>query len=313
MKFFVVLFLLFTSLVSAQLKLPKDSFGFSNSSSTWFRSQNDRVSVYSKNKHLASFLNKLSINVFNKITNEFLGSVPENFELEIYIHRNADDIASFLKGGLVEHKLKRWQKDSTLMSYQLDNKNLFRPELLNDDIPYMITLAFLNAADPDGKIPSVLKIGLAHSMENSATNIIKNSLNQNESFWINQDEFFDFKPFELDEEVYLNKVSGTSAAWALYLKNNCSKTTFKNALAEIISGNELSVSLGKALKLGKYDVLPRLEEKIKNWILNGFYSDKKKAKSAGLDFRQVISIALPVLAVLFLIFAFLSWIKRSIL
>jgi len=313
MKHFVLLFLLLASLASAQLKQIKNVSAFNDSSNTWFRSQNDRVSVYSKNKRLASYLNRLSFDVFNRITNEFLSSVPENFEVEIYIHRNVDDIASFLKCDPVENKLKRWQKDSTLMSYQLDNKNLFRPELLYDDIPYMITLAYLNAADPDGKIPSVLKIGLAHSMERSATNIIKNSLNQNESFWINQDEFFDFKPYELDEVIYLNKVSGTSAAWALYLKNNCSKSTLKNALSEIINGKEFSVTLGEAFELGKYDILPRLEEKIKNWILNNFYSENKSAKQTTIDFKPVLTKALPALAVIILVFAVLAWIKRSIL
>jgi|GEM_PF-3477828 len=313
MKHFIFLFILFVSLVSAQVKLPENVSAFEDSSNVWYRARNDWVSVYSKNKRLSSFLNKLTLKVFNRITNEFLDYVPENFEAEIFVHRDIGDLASFLKCDPVEHKLKRWQKDPTLMSYQLDNKNRFRRALVYDDIPFMITLAFLNAADPDGKIPIALKIGLAHSMEQSVTNIIKKSISQNDSFWVPQETFFEFEPYEQDEEIYLNKISGTSAAWALFIKNNCSDTELKTALADVIGGKDISAALGKTLELGKYDILPRLEEKIKNWIISDFLPEGKKLQSHGIELKPVVSVALPSLAVIFLIFAFLSWIKRSIL
>ncbi len=309
MKYFIIFFLLFVSLASAE----KNIIGFKDFSNAWFRSQNDKVSVYSKNKRLSSYLNKLNLKIFNRITNEFLISVPENFEIEIYVYKNLNEISSYLKCDPVEYKLKRWKKNTTLMSYQLDDKNNFRSELLYNDIPYMITLAYLNAADPNDKIPAALKIGIAHYMEKSNTNIIKSAINQDESFWVNQIELFEFKPFELDEETYLNKISGTSVAWILYLKNNCSKDTFKKAVDDIINGKDISITFGEILELGKYDILPRLEEKIKKYLIDNFFPENKSMKSPDLDFKPLVSKALPALAVIILIFGVIAWIKRSLL
>ncbi len=313
MKYFIIFFLLFVSLVSAQLESSKSNNVFKKSSEKWYRSQSDRFSIYSKNKYLSSYLNELSQNILNKITNEVLASIPENFEIEIYVHQDINEIASFLKCDPAEYKLKRWQKDSTLMSYQLDNKNNFRTDLLDNDIPYIITLAYLNAVDANGNIPSALKIGLAHSMEKNITNIVKNSINQDNSFWVTQNKLFEFKPFESDEEIYLNKISGTSTAWILYIKNNCSKNIFKNALAEIINGKDISIVLGEILELGKYDILPRLEEKIKDYTVNNFSDEKKTINPSVIDFKPIISKALPAFAVIILIFVVLAWIKCSIL
>jgi len=314
MKYFIIFFLLFVSLVSADLKSQKNiSSVFKISSNVWYRSQNDNFSVYSKNKRLSSHLNKLSLKIFNRITNEFLTSIPEDLDIEIYVHKNLNEISSYLKCDPVEFKLKRWKKDSTLMSYQLDDKNNFRSELLYNDIPYMITLAYLNAADPDDKIPAALKIGLAHYMEKSYTNIIKSAINQDESFWVNQTELFEFKPFEMDEEPYLNKISGTSVAWVLYLKNNCSKDALKKAFDEIINGKDISISFGEILELGKYDILPRLEEKIKKFLIDNFFPENKTLKSPDIDYKPLVSKALPALAVIILIFVVIAWIKRSIL
>jgi len=313
MKYFIISFLLIVSFASAESKSQNKFDGFKNSSNIWYRAQSDNFSVYSKNKRLSSYLNKLNLKIFNKITNEFLVSVPDNFELEIYVYKNLNEISSFLKSNPVEYKLKRWKKDYTLMSYQLDEKNNFRPELIYDDIPYLITLAYLNAADPNNKIPAALKIGMAHYMENSSANIIKSAINQDESFWVNQTELFEFKPFEMDEEPYLNKISGTSVAWILYLKNNCSKDSFKKAFNDIINGKDISIIFGETFELGKYDILPRLEEKIKKYIIDNFFPENKSMISQKIDFKPIVSKALPALAVIILIFVVIAWIKRSIL
>ena len=316
MKYFIVFFLLFVSLVSAQTT-KKDLATFNDSSESWFRSQNDIFSVYSKNKLLSSHLNKISLEILNKITNEFLLSIPENLEIEIYVHKNVNDmssyIASHLKENLADYKLNRWKKDNTLMSYQLDAKNQFRSKLINNDIPYLITLAYLNAADKDDNIPETLKIGMALSIENNSTNTIKNYINPDETFWINQAELFKFKSFDLDEELYLNKISGTSLAWVLYLKENCSKEVFKKAILEIINGKNIDVTFGEILKLGKYDVLPRLEEKIKKFLVDTFFQEETSIKSSTINFRPIISKALPALIIIILILVVLIWIKRSIL
>ena len=314
MKYFSLLFFCFVYLASAELKSQKNiATVFKVSSNEWSRTQNAKFSVYSRIKRLSYHINKLSLNIFNRITNEFLTSVPEDFEIEIFVHKNLNEISSYLKSDPLEYKLKRWKKNASLMSYQLDNKNNFRSELLYNDIPYMITMVYLNAADPDDKIPVALKIGLAHYMENSTTNIIKKAINQDESFWVNQTELFEFNPYELDEETFLNKISGTSVAWILYLKNNCSKDSLKNAFDEIINGKDISVAFGELLELGKYDILPRLEEKVKKYIIDNFFPENISPKSSVIDFKALISNALPALAVIILIFAVTVWIKRSIL
>ena len=313
MKYFIIFFLLFVSLASAELKSQKIFAKFNVSSNSWFRSQNDYVSVYSKNKLLTSYLNKLNLKILNRITNDFLISVPDDFQIEIYIHKNLDEISSYLKSDPIKFKHKRWKKDFTFMSYQLDENNYFRPELIYNDFPYMVTLAYLNAADKNNKIPDALKIGMAHYMEISFTNIIYDAINQDESFWVDQSELFEFKPFELDEESYLNKISATSVAWILFLKNNCSKDDFKMAIHDIINGKDISITFGETFVLGKYDILPRLEEKIKMFIIDNFFPENNSMKSQELDFKPLISKALPALAVIILIFVVIAWIKRSIL
>jgi len=306
------------SYLTLQDKLKKlESEGTLNeATNVWFRSQSLSFSVYSRNKLLSLYVKKVGIHTLDRLNNEFGISLPNGCNFEIYIYRDKNAMSSYLKSFPNDFRLKRWHKDSTLMTYQLDEKNSFRSSLLYDDIPYMITMAAFGVADPKGFLPDSLRIGFAHSMEGSVSNFLFECTKQQANkkpFWVSQEELIEYKTHNFDEEDFTRRISGTAAAWAMFIKKNCKKNNLIIAVRDIINEKEVGLSLGMAIGLGKYDVLPRIEEKIKNWLDSDFSSQNAKNKTKKSETSELMTKIVLGLIAIILFFLFLNWLKNLIL
>jgi len=281
----------------------------------WIVVKTKKFSVFSHNHDFSLLIKNFAENSLTSIAEKLYIDIPKNFNSKIYIFDSNDELNKYINDAFQGAEIERWFDGQSLLAYRFSDKKKLRKNLLNNDLPYLITAALLNCIDPNDNIPFTLKTGFAASFQQSVSNNIKRysaALLDDKDIWLDYKTLFSTTYDPFDEPEIIDNAEAQAAIWAMFIRSKLEKKQTANLLFNLANSGNLKKSFANAFQVSMFDTMPRIEERAHQWLKEKFPVKRKNVYALSQTNKKIIILAFAGFVLAFFIILFYKWITDLI-
>jgi len=285
------------------------------STNIWIVVKTKNVEVYSHNRDFSILINDFAEKFLTSVSSNLNLKIPKNFHLKIYLFDTNNELKKYLDDSFAATDIQRWCINQSALAYRFNERKKLRKKLLQDDLPFLITFALLNAVDKNNTIPFSLKNGLAISFEQSVSNRLKkfsSDLANDQDIWVCYKILFDSAYEPDDDPDFIDVMDAEAAAWAMFIKAKLLEDQISELIYNLAEKRDLKKSFAKAFEVSLFDTMPRIEERVRQWLKEKFPANNHNIYYISQKNRILILVAFAGIIIVFFLTILYKWLKDLI-
>ncbi|NLF40614.1 hypothetical protein GX586_14310, partial [bacterium] len=251
---------------------------FTAATSVWYRVRTSQFTVLTHNRALSARVLEAAEAALTNTQRSLGISAATKGPVELLVFRDLAESAPRQRGFRTTFPLPRWHDARLVGTHQLDETGMFRTAVLLDDIPSQVAHVVLDAYFGGTDAPFALREGLARTFEASLASNLAGfaAAGAAGESWVAGARLFALGDDAIEDDALYHDVWNTGAAWGMFLREKLPPARMGALLARLRNGDPIAQVLADAFDHPPEDVLARMDEELRDWVLMTFKPPEQK-------------------------------------